>query len=458
MSCDKIRESLLAHLYEALEPEEERAVLDHLSSCAACRDALTKAKEQKELLGEAALLTAEDLSFTPPAPRGRVHRRPWFAAAAAVLVVVIGLLAYRHVQRAPVLDRHPRLVVQGPATISPDAPAELMVLTETIEGDPLDATVRAEVVGADAKTILTRDLRTEGGQGRIDLPPGLGKPGEQLAVLVTARFPEAVARAETLLVRDGSRLLARVSTDKPLYRPGEIVRARAVVLERFRLTPASGLPVMLKLLDPKGNQVAQAPVPAMKGVGAASLPLPHGAAGGEYRLVMSHPQEAFPEVSSAFTVRTYRVPRLKTDLELDRDSYGPGGSGKAYVSVTRVEGGVPEGARIQAVLTVDGKEVSKQHFTLARDGALTVPFTLPDRIDAGRGQIALTLKDGGVVEAAAKTIPISLDRLAVTILPEGGELVAGLPGRVYYSVRDPAGEPADLLADVVDSRGTKVAE
>jgi hypothetical protein len=126
--------------------------------------------------------------------------------------------------------------------------------------------------------------------------------------------------------------------------------------------------------------------------------------------------------------------------------------------VTRVEGGVPEGARIQAVLTVDGKEVSKQHFTLARDGALTVPFTLPDRIDAGRGQIALTLKDGGVVEAAAKTIPISLDRLAVTILPEGGELVAGLPGRVYYSVRDPAGEPADLLADVVDSRGTKVAE
>ncbi|MHC4470756.1 MAG: zf-HC2 domain-containing protein, partial [Planctomycetota bacterium] len=76
MSCDKIRESLLAHLYEALKPEEERAVLDHLSSCAACRDALTKAKEQKELLGEAALLTAEDLSFAPPAPRGRVHRRP----------------------------------------------------------------------------------------------------------------------------------------------------------------------------------------------------------------------------------------------------------------------------------------------------------------------------------------------------------------------------------------------
>ena len=37
-------------------------------------------------------------------------------------------------------------------------------------------------------------------------------------------------------------------------------------------------------------------------------------------------QGGFPEVDRTFAVRSYRIPRLRMDVELDRDSYRPGSS------------------------------------------------------------------------------------------------------------------------------------
>ncbi|MEZ4239178.1 MAG: alpha-2-macroglobulin family protein [Myxococcota bacterium] len=45
----------------------------------------------------------------------------------------------------------------------------------------------------------------------------------------------------------------------------------------------------------------------------------------------------------------------------------------------------------------------------------------------------------------------------VALYPEGGDLVAGLPSRVYLRATDPLGEPADVAGVVVDDRGTEVA-
>ena len=47
----------------------------------------------------------------------------------------------------------------------------------------------------------------------------------------------------------------------------------------------------------------------------------------------------------------------------------------------------------------------------------------------------MTILDGGTVETATKTIPILLQTMDVSIYPEGGDLVAGLPNRVYFEGR-----------------------
>ena len=60
-------------------------------------------------------------------------------------------------------------------------------------------------------------------------------------------------------------------------------------------------------------------------------------------------------------------------------------------------------------------------------------------------------------KTASKTIPILLQTVDLTLYPEGGVLVAGLPARVYLEARTPAKKPADLEGVIVDDRGKQVA-
>src|SRR5262249_8307021 len=46
-------------------------------------------------------------------------------------------------------------------------------------------------------------------------------------------------------------------------------------------------------------------------------------------------------------------------------------------------------------------------------------------------------------------IPVVPSKLAVDFFPEGGDLVAGVPTRVYYRVRTPFGEPAAPQGHVI---------
>ena len=69
----------------------------------------------------------------------------------------------------------------------------------------------------------------------------------------------------------------------------------------------------------------------------------------------------------------------------------------------------------------------------------------------------MIIQDGGTVETATKTIPILLHAMDLAIYPEGGDLIAGLPNRVYLEGRTPAQKPADMAGVIVNAAGKEVA-
>lgn len=91
MACKHWKDGWVAHLYDELEPAQERELVEHLECCAACRETLDGLQLSRQLLQEAA-------PHVPAAPRVVVlqPRRSWsptwsFAAGAACAVVVFGL-------------------------------------------------------------------------------------------------------------------------------------------------------------------------------------------------------------------------------------------------------------------------------------------------------------------------------------------------------------------------------
>ena len=92
----------------------------------------------------------------------------------------------------------------------------------------------------------------------------------------------------------------------------------------------------------------------------------------------------------------------------------------------------------------DGKETNQPlHFQTDDQGTVVVHFKLPSAIERGEASLGVTFL-GNPVETIARPLPIVLKKLNVEFYPEGGDLVADLPNRVYFQVRTTLGKPADL--------------
>jgi uncharacterized protein YfaS (alpha-2-macroglobulin family) len=254
------------------------------------------------------------------------------------------------------------------------------------------------------------------------------------------------------------RFAAYVSTDKPIYRGGERLYGRCVILAADSHVPLAQQPhLFFTITGPKGDRVASGGAAVDSSVAGLSWDVPAGQAGGEYLLTVTCPQLGLAPAVRKFDIRDFRAPRLKTQIVFLRDGYGPGDTVNATLAVTRAEGGVPEHAKVRISARVDGVEIHTATGTVDERGHCTAVLKLPAKIDRGEGSVAFTVEDGGAVETASKTIPILLQTIDLALYPEGGDLVAGLPCRVYIEGRTPAGKPADMSGVIEDAAGAQVA-
>ena len=278
------------------------------------------------------------------------------------------------------------------------------------------------------------------------------------AVVVGVRSHTLAARATTKTLGGADRYLTHLSSDKPIYRVGEKVYVRGVVLRANDHKPLNrNVQAFIEIKGPKGDTVASGGASTRDSVFGFAWKVPSGQAGGEYTIKATYPGYGHPPAERKFDIRTYRPPRLKSQIVFLRDGYGPGDTVGATLHVERAEGGIPQGAKVTPIARVDGRQVHRSKAVVDAQGNCTVRFKLPPKIERGEGTLALVIEDGGVVETAAKTIPILLQTVDLQLYPEGCDLVAGIPTRVYLEARTPAKKPADIAGIIVDAQGRRVA-
>ncbi|MBI5368205.1 MAG: A-macroglobulin complement component, partial [Planctomycetes bacterium] len=254
------------------------------------------------------------------------------------------------------------------------------------------------------------------------------------------------------------RALLHLAVDKPMYRAGETVYLRGFLLDAFKTTlHSTAAYCQVQIKSPKGDIVVNEGIQVQNGILGYAWTVPAGQAGGEYTLVAAFPWNGYAPAETKFDIRSYRVPRLRTDLQFLRKGYGPADEVTATLSAKRAEGGIPVGAAVEGIARVDGKEIWRGAATLDATGGTSVSFKLPAEIENGDGSLALVITDGGVTETAAKTLPILLNKVAIQFFPEGGDLVPGVPCRVYLEARDTRKLPADVKGRVLDRSGAAVA-
>jgi len=247
-----------------------------------------------------------------------------------------------------------------------------------------------------------------------------------------------------------------ILTDKPLYQPGETIWFRVDLRATGTLLGGQPVGLAMQLVSPRGAIVAQKRVLAQNGIARNDFQLADEIEGGEYSINLV--ADDGTSDSRKLVINTYEAPRLQKTLELLRKAYGEGDTVTAAVEIKRATGEAFGERALTGVVTVDDVELQRLSLKTDKDGKATARFQLPAKLQRGDGLLTILVEDGGVTESIQKRIPIVMKTLQLSLLPEGGDLVDNVPGRVYFMAKTTIGKPADIEGKVVDDRGQTVTE
>jgi hypothetical protein len=378
------------------------------------------------------------------------------------------------------------LEVSGPQAIQPGAPNHFQVATlGRARRNPVAARLHIRLLGENDTVLYEEKDVSSQGVYTLHLPPDLPiKPNVKVALDITASGKGEIRGELTeRLTWAAPRYVTHLATDKPLYQPGQTIHFRSLTLNRSNLRPAeedlhliftltspSGVeifrlegtsqvvrlnndPVATKLLGPDGKPV--------RGVGVGEVTLPEEAEGGEYVLTVSEAQSRFPPEKRKILVNRYVADRLEKELDYHRSTYGPGDEVVVQCKVRRAgDTGPVQGISISSAMAlIDEHAIPAVPLgPIDAAGKVRLRFQIPDRLERGRGSLTVTFTDGGSVESIQKPIPILLKKVFVDFFPESGELVAGVPNRVYFQARTSLDRPAQIRGRLLNSKGVEVAQ
>jgi hypothetical protein len=331
------------------------------------------------------------------------------------------------------------------------------------------------------ETVRSQQIMLEANnQGRFILPADMQfKAGDDIAI----EFLIEAANGKLITLNDNLKLalheyVTHLATDRPLYRPGETVRFRSLTLERFSLKPAQpkfhlryrilgpdnkelyNKEVASNILGPNNEPVKGPDGEELSCLGAGEFTLPANSVGGHYTLYVSEVNERFNEEKRTFLVHRWQAPRFHKELQFHRSSYSAGDQLKAQVRVVPLQepaAGFRANIPISARITVDGVPLWSQDGATDNDGRWALECNLPNKIDMGTGTVVLECGEGALKDRLVRDIPLVVRDLQVEFYPEGGDLIAGAPNRVYFQARTPANRPANFEGRIVDEKNDAIA-
>ncbi|MBP8129008.1 MAG: hypothetical protein KA184_05460 [Candidatus Hydrogenedentes bacterium] len=363
--------------------------------------------------------------------------------------------AMRVIDALPQLET--RLVASRDFLVGSQASLRIVALDHAtqkpVPGAQVEVRLKSE---AGERTVLTATTDARGTiEQRFDVPADMTGPAE-LTARVTAPGLGEDSVTQPVTVQRKTKVL--LTSDKPLYQPGQVIHLRALSLDMAAGRPVAERDVVFEVMDAKGNKVFKKTQQTDAfGVASADFQLATEVNLGPYivRVLLDD-----VTTEKQVTVDRYVLPKFEVNITTDREYYLPGDTLKGEVQADYFFGKPVAGGKV--TLTASKFEIEFAEFaslegTLDANGHWAFETRLPDYF-AGtpleQGQASVRL-EGVVVDTAdhreEKVVmkSVAAAALAIHAVPEGGKLRPNLENRVYLLVAYPDGTPAQAAAVTV---------
>ncbi len=243
--------------------------------------------------------------------------------------------------------------------------------------------------------------------------------------------------------------LEHLLTDAPLYKPGQTVRVRAVVLEAGSLAPAEGRPGRWQFFDQSGELVYEekGATEAM-GVVSTTFPLPEDAEPGLWSASFLSGELT---TRRTFEVRPFRLPRFTVALTPAKSWWGKASQPTVKGVARYASGAAVRNADVRLKLWPVGDwpppSAWLEEVVTRTDAQGAFTYALPAIPEDLVGKVTLTLsatvtEEAGESASGSTSLLLSEDAIAVEAVTELADgLVADTNNRLYLRVTTPDGAP-----------------
>lgn len=337
-----------------------------------------------------------------------------------------------------------------------------VVAAESKSGEPLrDSRIKLELINGETAVGLFEGKTGALGTTEVafTVPPASFGPrtlrvtADTPLGLVTANQPVQIERRNKILL----------TTDKPLYQPGQTMRLRALALDASTRAAAFDQPLTLEIEDAKGNKVFKRRGRTDRfGIASADFELADEVNFGPYhvRAILGEDPAVYTQEKTV-TVDRYVLPKFKVEIGLSKDAgreqqsyYSPGETVEGKVTARYMFGKPLTNAGVTVVLKsfdVEASEVGRITGKTDAEGHFSFASKLPDFL-AGRStqqgsapvSVGVEIKDtAGHAETKSRDILVSNTPILIMAVPESGQLLPGLENRVFVLTSYPDGRPAE---------------
>jgi uncharacterized protein YfaS (alpha-2-macroglobulin family) len=438
-------------------------------------DEILARSERRTSVPAGAGVWRDDLRLTRPLATGELawHRlRYQFAYDAAGTAPVHGVEAISDILRMP------ELRIVGQQTWLSGAPAAVRVVVSDSRNDPIPGagSVRIALNMPDGKQLplYSGALNARGtAEAQFRVPAGLTGT---FPVRYTAETPLGSAEY-TQQVRLEDQVSTLLTTEKPIYQPGQTIHVRALTLNRASHEAIAARKLTFELEDARGNRIfRQAAQTSKFGVASAAFSLADEVNPGTWHLRAmvedTNNKDGHHAAELALSVQRYVLPKFKVAVEFANNDqrakrcYRPGDHVAGTVRANYFFGKPVDSAEITvAASAIDTgvSEVASVRGKTDGDGAYRFDLRLPDYfigrpLDRGVARVLIEarVKDNAAhTESRGEPITVSESPLILTAVPEGGTLIPHLDNRIFVLASYPDGSPA--RADVtVEPAGNPV--
>lgn len=242
--------------------------------------------------------------------------------------------------------------------------------------------------------------------------------------------------------------LAHVLTDAPLYRAGQVVRFRSVLLDERSLAPLEGRPGRWVVTDPEGEVLLEEKArTGAWGVAESSFPLDRAAASGPWTVRF----ESGPAVDERpVAVRPFELPRFLVDAASER-RWWRAGEVPVVTGTVRYASGAPVGDAVVSVTPrasgewpVPAAWTEPRTVTTSAEGRFRLQWdAVPEDLRrTGRLDLSLIATDAaGDTATGSASLLFSADAVAADVVTELADgVVPAANNRLYLRLTRPDGE------------------